>query len=338
MHKALVSILLTGLLTGCATHFEPAKSLSAKGVETADHLVSGGTQLQGDWENTRYLLEVNRYLARASTSAERVSDDEITAPAAKQDAAQEQRLLVSKLLAKRIQVFRALARLYDDFDSLTHFDAADEFTYSYLSLVEAVKAYGEVLEKVDFDKSSRAAEFLSEKSATRIAGGLALLQRRSHQKNIEQANAAVSEALGVVVDLYEMDIHYYRSIRRNAARGKLNLYRTLSSEGLIDESAAVSKKLAALVGAKPASNIKTVLKQKPRLKIALRGYTDLINQDQERAAVEADDAMLRALKRLQQAHQAFGTEGQGSALSALYTEIAVLSGSIMELREKLDRN
>jgi hypothetical protein len=61
-------------------------------------------------------------------------------------------------------------------------------------------------------------------------------------------------------------------------------------------------------------------------------------QDQERAAEEADDAMLRALKRLQQAHQAFGTEGQGSALSALYTEIAVLSGSIMELREKLDRN
>jgi hypothetical protein len=234
-------------------------------------------------------------------------------------------------------VFRTLARLYNEFDALTQLEGDREFTKSYVSLVEATKAYGKSLEKAGIDEVSQVSGYLSGESAARITGGLGFLQRQSHQANVEKANELVSAALENVIDLYELDLNYTKSIRRAASRSRSNLYRTLSHEGLIDDSATVAKDLVSLVGAKPASNLKTILKKKPRLKIALRGYTELGNRDQERAVTEAEDSMLRALKKLYQAHRALGGQSQGSALSALFSEVARLSESLTDLRKKLER-
>jgi hypothetical protein len=335
MKKILSAILMVALLAGCATDLDSARKISAKGVETGHYLLVGGEQIKKDWDNTRYLIEVNRYISRASIP--HLPEEKITAPAPESDLAQKQYARVSKNLERRLQVFRALARLYGEFNALTQLNGARDFTKSYVSLVEATKAYGKSLEKVDFEGVSRVSGYLSKREAAWIAGGVGFLQRQNHRANINKANELVSEALGSVIDLYKIDINHTKSIRRNASRSKANLYRTLSHEGLIDESATVSKNLVAMVGAKPASNLKTILKKKPRLKVALRGYTELINRDQEYAVVEAEDAILRALERLQLAHRALGSEGQASALSTLFLEIDHLSRSIATVRKKLDR-
>lgn len=334
MLRILIGILVAFSIAGCATDLETARKLSSSGVAVGDQLVAGSQEIRSDWYQTQDRVEVRRYLARAMASPSAIKDDEILSPGAHREDIDKQIDAVGGLLGARFKVFSELEKLYVGFDDLTKFDATQSFNSQYQSLIGDLKNYQTKLPEEDAKRAGSLVKQLTGDSATVVAAGTGFLQRQMHWRNIEKANKKISKALAVIIALYEADMRYVRSIRLDSSESTANLLSTLSEAGLIDETPRLAE-VTELADAKPAKKPETLLARRPRLRIAIDGYSKLKVKRRKKLIENAEDATLKAMKALEKSHETLGMSGEEGRLERLAVEISALQLAVKDLRKGL---